>query len=91
MISDHQRRKYGLSEADADALAEKSGGFCGICEGYFREGQEATIDHIRPQAAGGSDWLGNLQLAHRGCNASKRDRAQSGYGETWDGRSLRSL
>lgn len=31
----------------------------------------ATIDHIVPVSAGGSDDLHNLQLAHHGCNARK--------------------
>lgn len=34
----------------------------------------ATVDHIVPRALGGSDDRSNLQLAHRGCNSSKRHR-----------------
>lgn len=31
-----------------------------------------TVDHIIPRARGGSDYRENLQLAHKGCNSSKR-------------------
>lgn len=31
-----------------------------------------SIDHIVPRALGGSDYRENLQLAHKGCNSSKR-------------------
>lgn len=36
----------------------------------------ATVDHIIPRALGGSDDRENLQLAHFGCNASKRHRVK---------------
>lgn len=41
----------------------------------------ATIDHVIPVNAGGSDEIGNLRLAHRGCNSSKRDNSdrKDGY------------
>ena len=89
-LSKHQMRKYHLSEADAAKLIERSGGFCGICEGYLRD--DVTIDHIKPQSTGGGHWVGNLQLAHRACNASKSNtRTNADYRQTWDGREKRSL
>lgn len=36
----------------------------------------ATIDHITPLSAGGRDAAANVQLAHRTCNSSKRDRLE---------------
>jgi hypothetical protein len=35
----------------------------------------ASVDHIVPLSAGGSDTLENLQIAHRFCNFSKHNRA----------------
>lgn len=43
------------------------------CRGCGRRlsGRDMTIDHVRPQAAGGSDRLDNLQIMCAACNASK--------------------
>ena len=90
-LSRNQLRRYKLSDEDGLSLIDKSDGFCGICEGYLREDDIATIDHIRPQASGGSHWIGNLHLVHQGCNSSKRDRPLSNYRETYDGRNVRSF
>jgi 5-methylcytosine-specific restriction endonuclease McrA len=35
------------------------------------------IEHRKPRAAGGSDDLSNLALAHRSCNQAKGTRAVS--------------
>lgn len=39
--------------------------------------RSASIDHILPLAMGGEDVPWNVQLAHLGCNSSKRDRASN--------------
>lgn len=38
-------RKYGLSEAQYQAMAEKQGGKCAICQGVSKTGRRLSIDH----------------------------------------------
>lgn len=40
----------------------------------------AAIDHVVPIAAGGPDALGNVQLAHQGCNWRKSSKDSIGIG-----------
>ena len=40
---------------------------------------KSTVDHIIPQAAGGGDELGNLQVLCAPCNGLKKDGAQDAY------------
>ena len=40
---------------------------------------ESTVDHIIPQAAGGGDELGNLQVLCAPCNGLKKDGSQDAY------------
>ena len=40
---------------------------------------ESTVDHIIPQAAGGGDELGNLQVLCISCNGLKKDGSQDAY------------
>ena len=44
---------------------------CGICGKRINSKKEATFDHIRPTAWGGSDHISNLQLTHTKCNCEK--------------------
>lgn len=61
-----------------DYLFKRDGGKCGICRKPVREKggpMRPSIDHIWPRSLGGSDELGNLQLAHYQCNLDKGNRA----------------
>lgn len=61
-----------------EQLADEDGTDCRLCgepvdmsiPGPDR--RAPSIDHIIPRALGGSDYRENLQLAHKGCNSSKR-------------------
>ncbi len=61
-------------------IAERDGWRCGLCGGRVSRARKhpdplcASIDHIVPVAAGGTNDLANLQLAHLRCNLVKRDR-----------------
>jgi RNA-directed DNA polymerase len=46
-------------------------GKCPACGLFFMEGDRMEIDHIRPQACGGSDAMANLQLLHQQCHERK--------------------
>jgi 5-methylcytosine-specific restriction endonuclease McrA len=58
----------------------RDGHRCGICgrpvDASLRRPDPGSlsIDHIVPVIAGGDDALGNLQVAHLGCNVAKGDR-----------------
>ena len=49
----------------------RSCGYCGVTETAV--GAELTLDHYRPQAAGGGDEPGNLVYACIKCNQYKSD------------------
>lgn len=53
------------------AIVMRDGPNCYICrqEGDARDPWE--IEHVKPRAAGGTDDLENLALAHRSCNRAK--------------------
>lgn len=70
-----------------DLLMLKQKGHCALCGHRFplpvdgfnesvHQELAPTFDHIVTRAAGGSDELENLRLAHRACNLSRGD----GYG-----------
>ena len=50
-------------------------GRCNGCRLWFPY-QNLTVDHVIPQARGGTDHLGNLQLLCGNCNSIKGDRPQ---------------
>jgi RNA-directed DNA polymerase len=60
---------------DADAvfasLALRDGGRCYLCGQGIDSEDPFEIEHRVPRAAGGSDDLDNLGLAHRSCNRGK--------------------
>lgn len=60
------------------ALLLRDGAECYLCgqSGWDAE-DPLEIEHRRPRAAGGSDDLANLALAHRSCNQSKGTKAVS--------------
>ena len=55
----HKHELYGLQE-----------GNCNICNYHFPF-RNLTIDHITPQAKGGTDHKDNLQLLCQACNSTK--------------------
>lgn len=62
----------GQRKSRRKQLLKKSGDIavCGLCGHPIKPGTE-TLDHIRPKSKGGSNRLGNLQLAHSWCNNLK--------------------
>ena len=71
------RKRARAQIALRDEAWEENGrmmAFCGLC-GKAAEFDKMTIDHVVPRAQGGSDELGNLQLAHEECNYRKADSA----------------
>lgn len=75
------RRRATVSETYSVAeIAQRDRFRCGLCgskvrmEIAFPDTRAATIDHVVPISQGGDDTRANVQLAHFGCNASKRDR-----------------
>lgn len=62
---------------------DRDGWRCGLCGKAVRKSlryphpQSATLDHIIPIALGGDHTLANVQLAHWGCNRSKRTAARN--------------
>jgi 5-methylcytosine-specific restriction endonuclease McrA len=78
-IRDPARRRRILKN-----LYRNQKGQCAICGLYpelpwdFTDGKlplnAATIDHIKPRAAGGTNLQENLQMVCFGCNRDKGDR-----------------
>lgn len=70
--------RHGRVPVTAAELAAQAGAWCRLCglpvDLAVKSPNRAapSVDHIVPRALGGSDDLTNLQLAHRGCNSSKR-------------------
>lgn len=52
-------------------LAYRDGARCYLCGQGRIAGDPFEVEHVRPRAAGGSDDLANLRLAHRSCNRAK--------------------
>lgn len=46
---------------------------CAICGKRFKNVKEATKDHIKPRAKGGTNDINNLQLTCMACNSRKAD------------------
>lgn len=67
-------RVFGsVSKAARERCWELSEGICGICSQEV-DPTSWEVDHIRPQARGGTHEQENLQVAHRTCNIWKNDR-----------------
>jgi len=72
-----------ISPPQREALYERDGWVCQLCGGPvdktapYNHALAPTLDHITPQSWGqGPDHSpGNLQTAHRGCNARKGNRS----------------
>lgn len=74
--------KRGIATADrylASDIYERDGWRCHLCGGRLRRGavvphpRAATIDHLVPIAAGGTDTRTNVAAAHFECNWRRRD------------------
>lgn len=58
-------------------IARRDGWRCHLCTRavdpnlYFQDRDAATLDHLVPVSAGGTDEPSNLALAHRGCNSRR--------------------
>lgn len=73
------RTKRGIYLAKPDRLAiyQRDNWVCGICQERVdpsaKGAWSATIDHIVPRIAGGTDEHSNLRLAHHWCNSARGD------------------
>ena len=82
-IACHRRAKRTIHIPRSVRLAiyERDAWTCGICLEPVADGLpphdpwQATLDHVVPRSAGGSDEADNLRLAHRWCNAVRSNRA----------------
>jgi hypothetical protein len=70
----------GAERIDSLEIYERDGWRCGLCKRKVSPGhiwphpKSPSLDHIVPLIKGGPHVRTNVQLAHLGCNASKRDR-----------------
>lgn len=75
----------GFDEATRRAVFNRTGGLCHLCHGplafsnYNNHGARGAweVDHSKPKAKGGSDYLNNLYAAHTTCNRSKQARSSA--------------
>lgn len=58
-------------------LALRDGDECYLCHQSPDSDDPLEVEHVKPRAAGGTDDLGNLRLAHRSCNRTKGTKAVS--------------
>lgn len=78
--TEHELRRCAVqrgSEAeriDRDAVFERDGGLCGICEAPV-DPADWHLDHRRPLARGGAHTYDNVQVAHPMCNYRKGARS----------------
>lgn len=57
-----------------EALVERDGYACYLCDDQYTDTDGPTIEHVVPLARGGTWDMENLKLAHRLCNQRKGDR-----------------
>jgi 5-methylcytosine-specific restriction endonuclease McrA len=72
-LASYSVRRSRANKATArlrDAVLERDGHVCGICNASVGS-EDVSIDHIIPAASGGTDELDNLQVAHLVCNSRK--------------------
>ena len=68
------QRRYLFAEAEQDGVFECPGCIRTFSEEYI---DSLDVDHIVPQAKGGTTQWDNLQLLCRSCNTSKGDRGSN--------------
>lgn len=72
--------RHGRVPITAQQIAAEDGNICKLCDEPVdmsltgTQSRAPSVDHIVPRSLGGTDYRENLQLAHFGCNASKRHR-----------------
>lgn len=57
-----------------EAIAQRDGFHCYLCNKHFTDKAPPTIDHYIPLSRGGDWHIDNLKLAHRICNVRKGNR-----------------
>lgn len=73
-------QRYGLGREVTQSLRKRDGDLCQLClipidfSLPSRTPESASVDHVTPVLAGGSDDPSNLWLAHLLCNAKKGAR-----------------
>lgn len=65
-------RMPGMAKTSVRTIHERDGGICHLC-GRKVALDQASRDHVVPEADGGSTRPGNLRLAHIGCNVARGD------------------
>lgn len=83
MVGTHLVQPAALDFADVsirNALMVAQNHCCGLCAVHFQSTKRANItrDHVVPQSRRGSRSLGNILLAHAGCNNNKGNRWPTG-------------
>ncbi len=68
-----ERGASGGESIRLDALMERDGGVCHLCDKKVARNQ-ASVDHLVPLSAGGAHLWVNVALAHRTCNARRQHR-----------------
>lgn len=68
------RRNKSLTRRwQRNALIQKYGAKCYLCDKPFKSMSDITFDHRLPVSRGGIDELNNYGLAHLDCNQLKND------------------
>ncbi len=71
---DPEKRRPSLSSDIRRMVIARDGLVCGLCGGEVETAKDVHIDHIIPVSRGGTNVLGNLQVAHARCNMRKGAR-----------------
>ena len=64
--------RTGIPRATRLYIFDRDRNTCDMCGESVTE-KTRTVDHITPQALGGSNQVSNLRTAHRSCNSQKSD------------------
>lgn len=72
-----RKKAVTIEEVDYNAILERDGMFCYICEQEITSGQKAEFEHVIPLARGGIHSMDNIKIAHMVCNRRKGDKLLS--------------